>query len=378
MARLPTDNRVRATREARGLSQLALAAAVGLSRQALGAIEAGRATPAVDVALRLARALESPVEALFGARAPADDLLVADAPALRPGARVALARIADRWCAHPLDTHAATLSADGLVRERRPDGLVIEPLRPAADARDNLLVAGCAPALGLLADRLDDTRGPGRCLWLSRSSAAALGALAAAQAHVAGVHLVETAAREPPILAALRAFTPTGEDPRPLAERFVVVTLGRWELGLLARPDLAPPPRAIADLARPGLRVATRERGAGAQDLLERALKKLGLPRSAVTRAVQVGGHLELAQAIALGAADTGIATRDAAIAHGLAFTPLAEERYDLVIPRALADDPRLARLLDALVSHGFRRELTSVGYDTTPTGAQVSLGDAS
>lgn len=377
MARLPTDNRVRATREARGLSQLALAAAVGLSRQALGAIEAGRATPAVDVALRLARALESPVEALFGARAPADDLLVADAPALRPGARVALARIADRWRAHPLDAGSATVSADGLVRERRPDGLVIEPIRPAADARDNLLVAGCAPALGLLADRLDATRGPGRCRWLSRSSAAALGALAAAQAHVAGVHLVETAAREPPILAALRACIPS-EDPRPLAERFVVVTLGRWELGLLARPDLAPPPRAIADLARPGLRVATRERGAGAQDLLERALKKLGLPRSAVTRAVQVGGHLELAQAIALGAADTGIATRDAAIAHGLAFTPLAEERYDLVIPRALADDPRLARLLDALVSHGFRRELTSVGYDTTPTGAQVSLEGAS
>jgi len=33
-----------------------------------------------------------------------------------------------------------------------------------------------------------------------------------------------------------------------------------------------------------------------------------------------------------LGAADVGVATRDAAIAFGLGFVPLAEERYDLVV----------------------------------------------
>lgn len=62
-------NRVRELREARGLSQVDLASAVSLTRQSVGAIEAARATPAVDVAIRLAQALGCPVEELFGARA---------------------------------------------------------------------------------------------------------------------------------------------------------------------------------------------------------------------------------------------------------------------------------------------------------------------
>ena len=37
------------------------------------------------------------------------------------------------------------------------------------------------------------------------------------------------------------------------------------------------------------------------------------------------GGHLDVAQAVALGAADVGIATRDAALAYGLDFVPLRE-----------------------------------------------------
>jgi len=59
-------NRVRSTRVALGLSQATLAATTRLSRQSIGAIEAGRATPAVDVALRIAAALDSSVEDLFG------------------------------------------------------------------------------------------------------------------------------------------------------------------------------------------------------------------------------------------------------------------------------------------------------------------------
>jgi DNA-binding XRE family transcriptional regulator len=64
------QNRVRSARLALGMSQAALAAATRLSRQSIGAIEAGRATPAVDVALRIATTLEASVEELFGARNP--------------------------------------------------------------------------------------------------------------------------------------------------------------------------------------------------------------------------------------------------------------------------------------------------------------------
>ncbi|MGC4089380.1 MAG: helix-turn-helix domain-containing protein [Polyangiaceae bacterium] len=60
---------MRELREAVGLSQTELGQAARLSRQSISAIESGRSMPAVDVALRLASALEATVEQLFGAAA---------------------------------------------------------------------------------------------------------------------------------------------------------------------------------------------------------------------------------------------------------------------------------------------------------------------
>ncbi|HEX6420566.1 MAG TPA: helix-turn-helix domain-containing protein, partial [Acidimicrobiales bacterium] len=59
-------DRIRALRAARGLSQRDLSERAGVSRQLVGAVEAGRHVPNVRAALALARALEVPVERLFG------------------------------------------------------------------------------------------------------------------------------------------------------------------------------------------------------------------------------------------------------------------------------------------------------------------------
>ena len=58
-------NRVRAARTARGLTQAELAAAAGVSRQTVVAVEAGDYAPSVYLALALASHLGSTVEALF-------------------------------------------------------------------------------------------------------------------------------------------------------------------------------------------------------------------------------------------------------------------------------------------------------------------------
>ena len=52
-------------RRERGWSQEALATHVGVSRQTVNAIEAGRFNPSLPLALRLARLLEKPVEEIF-------------------------------------------------------------------------------------------------------------------------------------------------------------------------------------------------------------------------------------------------------------------------------------------------------------------------
>lgn len=58
-------NTIRERRKARGLSQEELARQCGVSRQAINAIENDKYDPTLSLAFRLAKALETTVDALF-------------------------------------------------------------------------------------------------------------------------------------------------------------------------------------------------------------------------------------------------------------------------------------------------------------------------
>jgi molybdate-binding protein len=224
---------------------------------------------------------------------------------------------------------------------------------------------GCAAALGLLADRLNVRKGAGRFLWMATSSTRALESLAKRHTHVAGVHLVDARSGEANLPDVRRH---AGTEP------VVVVTLARWEEGLVTARGNPKHLRGAADLGRRGLRIVSREAGSGARRLLDRELRAAGIAEKPATQAqLLAAGHLEVAQAVSIGAADVGVATRDAAIVFGLNFVPLAEERYDLVIPAALLDDARIRRFLDVMTAAPTRRELTSLGYDVRSCGTRVA-----
>lgn len=60
------DNRVRSLRQGeKNLTQQELADVVGVTRQTIIAIEKGRYSPSLEVALKIARALDRPVESVF-------------------------------------------------------------------------------------------------------------------------------------------------------------------------------------------------------------------------------------------------------------------------------------------------------------------------
>jgi len=59
------ESEIRRMREQAGLSQGALAAAVGVYRQTINAIETGRYDPSLTLAVRLARHFASTVEEVF-------------------------------------------------------------------------------------------------------------------------------------------------------------------------------------------------------------------------------------------------------------------------------------------------------------------------
>ncbi|MEZ4322365.1 MAG: substrate-binding domain-containing protein [Myxococcota bacterium] len=346
-------NRVRHHRERAGMSQQALADRVGVSRQAVNAVESGRTVPSTTLALQLARALGCRVDALFGL---ADEGLPVVLGAGAGSDRVALAEVDGRWVAHRLAPDAR-IGADGVLEDGR-----VRPLVDLDALRDRVLVAGCAPLLGALVDRVTARGGPCRPRWIHAGSGRALDLLEAGQVHVAGIHLsgdVETH------VDAVRARFP--------GRRMQVVHLTRWRQGLViaAGNPLGIGPGA---LARPGLRFASREEGAGAQRLAARLLREEGVMTGPPAGPV-ANGHVEVAERVKWGAADVGIAIESVASAAGLAFVPLTEERFDLVLPASSMGDPRIRALLDGLVDAGFRREVAEIdGYDATDVGSTTTI----
>ena len=340
-----------------------MASAVNLSRQAVHAIETGRAIPAVDVALRLASALDSSVEALFGSASTAQPLTTEAVGESFPG-RVSLSHISGRWLSYSMARGGMGRSADAVVSRTGRGRVEVDLLRSQVELRENVVIMGCAPALGLLADRLNAHAGPGRFLCFSRSSTSALEALGRGQTHISGVHLVDAKTGE--------ANVPdTRSHSRKRA--LVLVTLARWEVGLVVAAGNPKRIRGVSELDAKGMRLISREPGSGARRLLERELRLAQLPIALAEGALQASGHLELAHAVSIGAADVGLASRDAALAFGLAFLPLDEERYDLVVARDELSDPRLARFFDVMTAGPFRRELSSLGYDAGQCGERVA-----
>lgn len=66
---IPMKNSIRELRGARGWSQADLAERAGVSRQTINAIETGRYTPSLPLAIALARFFSRPVEEVFDADA---------------------------------------------------------------------------------------------------------------------------------------------------------------------------------------------------------------------------------------------------------------------------------------------------------------------
>jgi molybdate-binding protein len=128
-------------------------------------------------------------------------------------------------------------------------------------------------------------------------------------------------------------------------------------------------------VARRGLRLVNREPGSEARSVLDRELAGLGIDaRQLPGYGTRATGHLQVAAAITAGLADAGVASEPAAIAYGLAFIPLAAERFDLVIPAGLAGSREVQALLKVLSSRWLLDQLASLpGYDPSRCGDHVA-----
>lgn len=362
----PSDGtRLRLARQARGLSQQQLAGVAGVTRQAVSAVESGHSDPSLRVALGLARALGMTVEELFGPGELGDPVLAQ--PVATPGglgSRVALAAVGDRFVALPL--HADTAArlgfgpAGGLVASPSPGAGGQVPVRPIGPPRPTVVVAGCDPALPLLETPLGLLDPPLAFTWWPCGSGEALRLAAAGLVHAAGVHRVDLG-EETETEAISRI--PGGAD---------VVGFASWREGLVVRPGTSV--RGLDDIARQGLRLVNREPGAQARALLDRERRRLRLdPAELPGYDTRASGHLQVAAAIVGGLADAGVSSEPAALAYGLDFIPLAQERFDLLLPAKHAASREVQGLLKVLTSPWLLAELASLpGYDAACCGERA------
>jgi molybdate-binding protein/DNA-binding XRE family transcriptional regulator len=387
--------RLRLARQARGFSQQQLAGMAGVSRQAVSAVEAGHSDPSLRVAFALAQALGMTVEEVFG---PADlappVAAIPVAPPDAPGGRVLLAPVGDRLVALPLRGDAAggmgfvaaggqaappaafpgtalpaaALPAAALPAAALPATEATGPaagtiaVRPIGPPRPTLVVAGCDPALPLLAPPLALLDPPVAFAWWPCGSREALRLAAAGLVHAAGVHLRDA---DGGYNATAASQLPGGAE---------VVGFTAWREGLVLRPELAPVITGVDSLVKDGRRVVNREAGAEARRLLDRELGRLGIDRAELpgydTRAA---GHLQVASAVAARLADAGVASEPVARVYGLDFVPLADERFDLVLPGAHLGSREVQGLLKVLASPWLLAQLASLpGYDLASCGDRV------
>lgn len=295
--------------------------------------------------------------------------------------RVILGKVRGQFVAMPLQRGAGVITsltrADGILQVAQEcegheagEKVRIRLLRPEERLEDTLIMIGSHDnTIDVLANELKkrDSR-----YHLSSSNVGSLGGLMAirrGQAHFAGSHLLDTE---------------TGDYNLSYIERYLpgiavrLVQLAKRQQGLLLPPGNPKNIRGIEDLVRPEVRMVNRQAGAGTRILLDYYLQRLQISTD------EVGGydqeeftHMAVAVNVLSGRADTGMAIYAAAKALSLAFIPVAEERYDLVIPESSWQDAKIHLLMEIITSESFRQMVTSLGgYDVSQSGTLVGRWD--
>ncbi len=195
-----------------------------------------------------------------------------------------------------------------------------------------------------------------------------LDVLAAGQALAAAVHVIDPDSGEWNAPAARQVLGPGGH---------VGITWAWRDQGLLVAPGNPLGLAAVADLARPGIRVAGRQNRAGSHLLLVHLLNEAGLRLEAVSFLAEPAmAEDEVAAAVAEGRAGAGFGIRAEAEARGLGFVPLVRERFDLVMPRRAYFEPPMQALLAFARGAAFAARAARMGgYDVTETGRVAFSG---
>lgn len=157
----------------------------------------------------------------------------------------------------------------------------------------------------------------------------------------------------------------------------VVIHLTDREQGFYVRKGNPKGLHDWADLARPGVVMVNREKGAGSRVLVDEHLRLLGVdPAQIAGYSDEVQSHIAVASAVARGRADVAVGSEKVARqVDGIEFVPLQREHYDLIVRRADFESRPIQAMMAILESGLMRDEFAGLGgYDTSDMGRIVSI----
>jgi molybdate transport repressor ModE-like protein len=202
-----------------------------------------------------------------------------------------------------------------------------------------------------------------------RGSAETLASLRRGSCDLAGFHVTEGPLG---IAAASRYLGVLGPDVHRL------VWLANRVQGLIVAPGNPKGLHAIADLAKPGVRLINRQRDSGTRILLDQLLGAAGIDPSALEgHENEEHTHGAVAAHVAGGLADVGLGIEAAARQLHLDFVPVATERYFLAAHRDTLERPEAKYFVGLLRGDAFHDVVAELhGERAHRTGEIAQLRD--
>lgn len=183
------------------------------------------------------------------------------------------------------------------------------------------------------------------------------------EAHIAGSHLLDEETGQYNITF-LKRFL--GEIPLHL------INLCYREQGLIVQKHNPLNITSFDDIVTNRLTFINRQKGAGTRLLTDKVINDMKIdPLSISGYDHEEYTHMNVAVAVASGSVDTGMGIKAAAVALDLDFIPIAEERYDLIIPEHHLDDTRVQAALEIIRENKqfYDKILALGGYNLRDSG---------
>jgi putative molybdopterin biosynthesis protein len=292
--------------------------------------------------------------------------------------RVTLGQVDDKLIATPSGKGAGAVMsmvrADGLLTI--PAGsegvgagerISIELLRPKSEIDATLVSIGSHDnILDLLANQLYKNSPRIRLSSAHVGSMGGIMAIRRGEAHIAGTHLLDE---------------DTGEYNISFIKRFLkdiplqLINLCYREQGLIIQKNNPCGISSFNDIADKKLSFINRQKGAGTRLLTDKILSDAKINPSRISGYDhEEYTHMSVAAAVASGSVDAGMGIRAAAVALDLDFIPIAEERYDLIVPGHLLSDQRVVSALEIIRENRefYAKVIALGGYNLRDSGSVV------